>query len=64
VQLVIADTGPINYLLLIEQIDILPVLFERVILPVAVMLASKRGAKPSKGSGRGPTVDRQSTCVD
>ena len=35
-RLVIADTSPINYLLLIGQIDILPALFEKVILPVAV----------------------------
>jgi predicted nucleic acid-binding protein len=36
VRLVIADTGPINYLILIGHIDILPALFERVILPSAV----------------------------
>jgi predicted nucleic acid-binding protein len=36
VQLVIADTSPINYLLLIGNIDILPSLFGRVILPAAV----------------------------
>jgi predicted nucleic acid-binding protein len=36
VQLVIADTGPVNYLLLIGHIDILPALFEKVILPSAV----------------------------
>jgi predicted nucleic acid-binding protein len=36
VRLVIADTSPINYLLLIGHIDILPVLFEKVILPAAV----------------------------
>jgi predicted nucleic acid-binding protein len=36
VQLVIADTSPINYLLLIGHIDILPSLFGRVILPAAV----------------------------
>jgi predicted nucleic acid-binding protein len=36
VRLVIADTGPINYLLLIGHIEILPALFERVILPSAV----------------------------
>lgn len=35
-RLVIADTGPINYLLLIGHIDILPALFEKTILPVAV----------------------------
>jgi predicted nucleic acid-binding protein len=36
VRLVIADTGPVNYLLLIGHIEILPALFERVILPSAV----------------------------
>ena len=34
--LVIADTGPVNYLLLIGHIDILPTLFGPVILPSAV----------------------------
>jgi predicted nucleic acid-binding protein len=33
---VVADTGPVNYLILIGHIDILPALFERVILPAAV----------------------------
>jgi predicted nucleic acid-binding protein len=36
VRLIIADTGPINYLVLIGNIDLLPILFERVILPSAV----------------------------
>jgi predicted nucleic acid-binding protein len=36
VQLVIADTGPINYLVLIEHIDVLQTLFQKVILPSAV----------------------------
>lgn len=35
-KLVIADTSPINYLLLIGCIDILPALFQKVILPSAV----------------------------
>lgn len=35
-QLVIADTGPVNYLILIGHIDLLPRLFRRVILPTAV----------------------------
>jgi predicted nucleic acid-binding protein len=34
--LVIADTGPVNYLVLIGHIDILPTLFGTVILPSAV----------------------------
>jgi len=36
VRLVIADTSPINYLILIGHIDILPSLFEKVILPFVV----------------------------
>jgi predicted nucleic acid-binding protein len=36
VPIVVADTGPINYLILIGHIDVLPILFERVILPSAV----------------------------
>jgi predicted nucleic acid-binding protein len=36
VRLVIADTGPINYLVLIDCIDLLPALFQKVILPTAV----------------------------
>lgn len=35
-RLVIADTGPINYLVLIEEIELLPRLFEKVILPGVV----------------------------
>jgi len=34
--LVIADTAPINYLILIGHVDLLPRLFERVALPRAV----------------------------
>jgi predicted nucleic acid-binding protein len=36
VRLVIADTGPVNYLILIGHIEILPALFEKVTLPIAV----------------------------
>jgi predicted nucleic acid-binding protein len=36
VQLVVADTGPVNYLLLIGHIEILPALFDDVILPSVV----------------------------
>lgn len=35
-RVVIADTGPINYLVLIGNVDLLPVLFEQVILPSGV----------------------------
>jgi predicted nucleic acid-binding protein len=36
VRAVIADTGPIHYLVLIGQSDILPALFEKVIIPSVV----------------------------
>jgi predicted nucleic acid-binding protein len=32
-RLVVADTGPLNYLILIEQIEVLPALFEKVFVP-------------------------------
>lgn len=35
-RLVIADTGPINYLIQIGHIELLPRLFEKVAIPVAV----------------------------
>jgi predicted nucleic acid-binding protein len=35
-RLVIADTGPLNYLVLIDSIDILPKLFDTIFIPAAV----------------------------
>ena len=35
-RLVIADTGPVNYLIQIGHIELLPYFFERVVLPSAV----------------------------
>ncbi|MDZ4796532.1 MAG: hypothetical protein SGI92_00110 [Bryobacteraceae bacterium] len=35
-KLVVSDTGPVNYLVLIGHIDVLPSIAERVPLPVAV----------------------------
>jgi len=34
--IIVADTTPLNYLILIEQIEILPKLYGRVIIPEAV----------------------------
>ena len=34
--IIISDTSPINYLILIGQIDLLPQLFEQIIIPEAV----------------------------
>jgi predicted nucleic acid-binding protein len=35
VRLVVSDTGPLNYLILIGEIGLLPALFEKVVLPAA-----------------------------
>jgi predicted nucleic acid-binding protein len=35
-QVVVPDTGPLNYLMLIDAVDLLPKLFDRIIVPVAV----------------------------
>lgn len=46
-QLVIADTGPINYLIQIGQVELLPRVFERVAVPAAVQAElSRTGAPP------------------
>ena len=37
-RLVVADTGPLNYLVLIEAIELLPKLFEKVFAPEAVRI--------------------------
>ena len=34
--LVVADTSPINYLVLLQQETLLPILYERVVIPPAV----------------------------
>jgi len=46
VRLVIADTGPLNYLILIGHIDLLPVLFEKVVLPATVQSELASGKAP------------------
>ena len=45
-RLVIADTGPLNYLILIGHIDLLPVLFEKVVLPATVQSELASGKAP------------------
>ena len=46
-RLVIADTSPVNYLILIGHVDLLPRLFERVVLPGVVQSElSHPGALP------------------
>jgi predicted nucleic acid-binding protein len=38
VRLVIADTGPINYLVLIGEVHVLPLLFAKILLPSVVQI--------------------------
>jgi predicted nucleic acid-binding protein len=35
-RVVVADTGPLNYLVLIDAIELLPRLFDRIVVPIAV----------------------------
>lgn len=43
---VVADTSPINYLILIEQIDLLPRLYTRILFPPAVVTELKHPLAP------------------
>ena len=45
-RLVIADTGPVNYLILIGHIDLLPRMFERVVPPAAVQAELSNSLAP------------------
>jgi predicted nucleic acid-binding protein len=46
--IVVADTSPLNYLVLIDEVELLPVLFERVVLPTAVFNELKHPRSPAK----------------
>lgn len=46
--LVIADTSPLHYLVLIEHVAILPALFERVLFPPAVVEELQRPRTPTR----------------
>jgi predicted nucleic acid-binding protein len=35
--IVVSDTSPLNYLILIERVNVLPILFNRVVAPPAVV---------------------------
>jgi predicted nucleic acid-binding protein len=45
--IVIADTGPINYLILIGEIEVLPALYNRVLVPTSVSEELKRPRAPN-----------------
>jgi len=44
--IVIADTSPINYLILIEKIDVLPKLYGRILVPPSVCDELRSGMAP------------------
>lgn len=44
---VVADTGPLRYLVLIEVVDVLPRLFEQVLVPEIVAFELSRPSTPS-----------------
>ena len=46
--IVVADAGPLHYLVLIDGADILGKLFDRVLIPVAVRDELRHGSAPSK----------------
>jgi predicted nucleic acid-binding protein len=46
--IVVADTSPLNYLVLIDEVELLPWLFERVMLPKAVFNELKHPRSPAK----------------
>ncbi len=45
-RLVVADTGPLNYLILIGQIELLPILFEQIYAPKAVQAELRHADAP------------------
>ncbi len=44
--LVVADTSPVNYLVLIAQVDLLPQLYSRIVIPPAVLTELKHPLAP------------------
>ena len=51
--LVVADTSPIHYLVLIEAVQVLPQLFDRVVIPQAVLAELSHAHAPACRSGLG-----------
>lgn len=48
--IVVADSSPVHYLLLVGHIEILPKLFGGILMPEAVLLELRHAAAPSKVS--------------
>lgn len=56
--IVVADSTPINYLILIEEIEVLPKLYGRVIIPRAVKRRVDALSCASEGAGVDKTAAR------
>lgn len=50
--IVVSDTSPINYLILIEEIDLLPQLFGQIIVPQAVLDELQKTGTPEQVKNR------------
>jgi len=61
VRIVVADTGPLNYLIVIEAIDLLPKLFQSVLIPQAVCAELR---DPGASSAVRQWADRPPAWVD
>lgn len=46
--IVVADTSPINYLVLVDEIDVLPKLFREIVIPFGVLAELQRDETPEK----------------
>jgi len=57
--IVIADSTPLHYLILIHQVDLLPQLFDRILIPPAVF----EELQPPGNAGCRPPLDREYSLV-
>jgi hypothetical protein len=63
--LIVADTSPISYLILIEEVEILPKLYGRVLIPPQVLeeLGSPAGPEPVRSWTKWFMAGRQATIA-
>jgi len=60
--IVVSDTTPLNYLVLIDAIDVLPKLFQEVIVPPSVMAELTRLKTPEVVAPSLRSKERTSAC--
>jgi predicted nucleic acid-binding protein len=49
--LIVADTSPINYLILVDAVQVLPVLYGRIVIPPEVSEELRHPDAPTAGAG-------------